>query len=103
MMIHAITVITLILRTVDSTAASKETNTKVAGYADDLFGAGSVEGLRKVWTFIQNEGPKYGYYQEATKSWLIVKKTNLEKAKLIFADTNIQVTTERRKHPGAID
>ena len=82
--------------------ASKEQNTKVAGYADDLFGAGSVEGLRKMWNFIQNEGPKYGYYQEATKSWLIVKKSSLEKAKQMFSGTSIQITSEGRKHLGAI-
>ena len=84
MMIYAITIIPLILRTVDSVVASNEPNTKAAGYADDLFGAGSIEGLHKMWTFIRNEGPKYGYYQEATKSWLIVKKTSLEKGKANF-------------------
>ena len=102
MMIYAITIIPLILRTVDSVVASNEPNTKAAGYADDLFGAGSIEGLHKMWTFIRNEGPKYEYYQEATKSWLIVKKTSLEKATQIFAHTDIQITTEGRKHLGAI-
>ena len=42
------------------------------------------------------------YYQEATKSWLVVKKTSLEKAMQIFAHTDIQITTEGRKHLGAI-
>ena len=61
MMIYAIMVIPLILRTVDSVIVSNEPNTKAVGYADDLFGAGFVEVLRKMWTFIRNKGPKYGY------------------------------------------
>ena len=55
-----------------------------------------------MWTFIESEGPKYGYYQETTKSWLIVKKEILEEARRIFADTNVQITSEGQKHLGAV-
>ena len=93
----------MILRNVDSVVASNEPYTEAAGYADDLFGAGSIEGLHKMWTFIRNEDPKYGYYQEATKSVVVdCKKNSLEKARQIIAHTGIQITTEGRKHLGAI-
>ena len=74
MMIYAITIIPLILRTVEALSNSNTKDTKAAGYADDFFGAGTIKGLRQIWTFIESEGPKYGYFQEATKSWLIVKE-----------------------------
>ena len=102
MMIYAIKIIPLILRTVEALSSSSTKNTKAAWYSDDFFGAGTIKGLRKMWTFIESEGSKYGYYQEATKSWLIVKEEILEEARRIFADTNVQIRSEGQKHLGAV-
>ena len=100
MFVYAIATIPLILKTVWQTEQAKE-NSKSAGYADDLFGAGSVRGLKKLWQYIKSEGPKYGYHQEESKTWLIVKPEFLSEAKLIFSDTAVNVTTNGRKHLGA--
>ena len=100
MFVYAIATIPLILRTVEH-LEGESTSTKSAAYADDIFGAGKIEGLRKMWDFIEREGPKYGYYQQAEKTWLIVKQKDLKKARQIFADTKVKITVEGKKHLGA--
>ena len=42
-----------------------------------------------------------GYYPNASKSWLVVKPEHLQKAEQIFEGTNIQITTDGKKHLGA--
>ena len=54
-----------------------------------------------MWDFIKNEGPKYGYFQEEKKTWLIVKPEFLSGAKQVFSNTGLNITTEGRKHLGA--
>ena len=44
----------------------------------------------------------YGYYPQPTKTWLIVKPSLREKAKQIFLDTDVMITTEGQKHLGAV-
>ena len=97
MLIYAIAVIPLILHAVKKLHGDK-TNTKAAGYADDLFGGGKIIGLRKMWDIIKDLGPEYGYYQQADKTWIIVKPQYLEEAQTIFQGTNIKITVEGRKH-----
>ena len=46
-------------------------------------------------------GPKFGYFPEPKKSWLIVKSDCFDKAIHVFNDTNIQITTQGRRHLGA--
>ena len=48
------------------------------------------------------EGKKFGYYVNGSKSWLIVKKKEkLEEAKAIFGST-VNITTEGKRHLGAV-
>ena len=47
--------------------------------------------------------PKYGYFPKASKSILKVKgMENLPKAKSVFKDSGIQITTEGDRHLGAV-
>ena len=46
-------------------------------------------------------GPKFGYYPEASKSWLIVKEKAKQRAFTVFKDTAIKITTEGQRHLGA--
>ena len=101
MFVYAIATIPLILHTV-STIEGNSMNTKTAGYADDIFGGGTIEGLRCMWDSIEQWGPEYGYFQQASKSWLIVKPQFVAKARKIFANTGVQITIEGKKHLGAV-
>ena len=47
-------------------------------------------------------GPKFGYFPEPKKSWLIVKSDCFDKAIHVFNDTNIQITTQGRRHLGVV-
>ena len=47
-------------------------------------------------------GPKFGYYPEESKSWLIVKEKAKQRAFTVFKDTAIKITTEGQRHLGAV-
>ena len=80
----------------------EDTNIKSAAYADDYFGAGSLKNLRVWWDRLEKIGPMYGYKANAGKTWLVVKKDKQQEAKEIFGNTAIQITTEGKKHLGAV-
>ena len=54
-----------------------------------------------MWDSIEKRGPDYGYYQQADKTWVIVKPKHLEEAQRIFSGTSIKITTKGKKHLGA--
>ena len=71
--------------------------------ADDATGAGSLESLKKWWINIIAEDASYGYCVNESKSWLILKnQTLLKKTESLFSDTKINVTTEGKRHLGAV-
>ena len=80
----------------------QETNVKSAAYADDYFGAGKIQNLKQWWNTLEDIGPLYGYSPNADKTWLIVKEGKEDEARRIFADTNIQITCEGKRHLGAV-
>ncbi len=72
-----------------------------AWYADDGTGVGKLEQLLQWWELIANKGPMYGYYANAKKTILIVKKQHEEKARKLFENTGITIETEGSRHLGA--
>ena len=48
-------------------------------YADDATASGNLSHLRTWWDTISTTGPDFGYYPNASKTWLIVKEGYLEK------------------------
>ena len=67
---------------------------KQVWYADDASGAGTCEDLRKWWDSLQVHGAGYGYYPNASKTHLVVKTEHAVRAREMFADTDINITTE---------
>ena len=74
---------------------------KQAWYADDATGAGSCEKLRHWWDEIVRLGPAYGYHPNSSKTYLIVKEEHESKAKELFADTDVHITINGKRHLGA--
>ena len=81
----------------NSASASKH-----VAFADDLNGIGTVESLKMLWSLLEGKGKKIGYYVNAKRSYLIVKEQYKDKAKEIFEDTSIKISTEGHRHLGSV-
>ena len=46
-------------------------------------------------------GPTYGYHPNSSKTYLIVKEEHESKAKELFADTDVHITINGKRHLGA--
>ena len=46
-------------------------------FADDAAAGGSMRSLLNFWNALLEEGPKFGYYANATKTWLVTKERYL--------------------------
>ena len=80
---------------------SLDTKLRRMAFADDFRGSGKLEEIRQWWGYIGSNGPKYGYYPNATKSWLVVKPEFLEEAERLFAGTGINISSEGRPYLGS--
>ena len=69
---------------------------KHVAFADDLTNAKKLEEIKIWWNVLMNEGPKYGYYRQPSKSILIVRQYYKEYAERIFTGSNIKITREAR-------
>ena len=73
----------------------------MVAYADGFSAANSMSSLKDWQDTLCKSGPKFGYFHEPTKSWLIAKCNCFDKAVHIFKDT-IQIATKGEKHHGAV-
>ena len=48
-------------------------------YSANVYAARNLQDLRRWWSVLTEIGPKFGYYPEPTKSWLLVKPCVSEK------------------------
>ena len=69
-------------------------------YADDASGAGKIHELREWWDQINIAGPKFGYFTNASKTWLVTKEDHLADAMVAFTDTDVKVTSDGRPYLG---
>ena len=74
---------------------------KQVWYADDASDSGSLPSLREWWDKLGSISPAFGYLVNASKTWLITKENNLYKAKDIFQDSGVKITSKRRPYLGA--
>ena len=75
---------------------------KAAAYADDLTAAGCIPELKYWWDQLCELGPKFGYFPQESKSWLIIKPEVKRNAKTIFQGSGLQITTEGKRHSCAL-
>ena len=69
-------------------------------YADDASAAGTINKLYQWWTQLTSLGPKFGYFANAVKTWLVTKEEHISTAAALFANTGVQVTSEGRPYLG---
>ena len=70
-----------------------EGNWKQIWYADDAAAVGKIANLRDWWDKLNASGPDFGYYPNATKTWLVTKRQSHDEANNLFAGTS-QVTAD---------
>ena len=77
-----------------------ETNTKKSFYEDDGAGAGTLETVHEWCTSLLAQGPKYGFFLNASKKILLVKSEHYERALQIIAGCGVNGTTEATTYLG---
>ena len=103
MAVYAIAVIPLMLMLLQITNRLPDKQTKMAAYADDFSAGGSLINIKHWWLALCDMCPKFGYFPEPSKCWLIVKPKLYKKILEIFSDdTEIKITMEGKRHLGAI-
>ena len=70
-------------------------------FTDDATAGGRLLDLRDWWDRLVSCGEDYRYSANASKTWLVVKPEHIAEAKVIFADSGVQITSEGRSHLGA--
>ena len=66
--------------------------TREFAFADDHAVAEKLADIKNFWVKLATIGSKYGHFPKSTKSYLL---------RTMFPDTNINITTDERKHLGA--
>ena len=74
---------------------------KQVWFADDATAAGKLISLREWWQHLAAHGPEIGYLPNASKTHLVVKPDLLDKAKKIFENTEVQISSQGQRHLGA--
>ena len=76
---------------------------KQVWFADDATAAGKLISLREWWQHLAAHGPEIGYLPNTSKTHLqlVVKPELLDKAKKIFENTEVQISSQGQRHLGA--
>ena len=70
-------------------------------FADDATAGGKLNNLREWWDCLTNAGPDYGYFPNASKTWLIVKQEYKDEAISTFEGIQVVITEEGKKYLGS--
>ena len=76
-------------------------NYKQVWFADDAAAVGRIVDLRVWWDRLSTSGPGFGYFPNASKTWLVTKEGLHDAAVSIFANTGVNVTPDGRPYLGA--
>eukprot|EP00978_Attheya_sp_CCMP212_P007142 scaffold16612_cov35-Attheya_sp.AAC.3 len=66
------------------------------GYTDDAGAGGTFDRIKVYFENLEEYGPKYGYFPDASKSILIVREHNVERAKEYFEEINFTIKSGYR-------
>ena len=69
-------------------------------YTDDATGAGKLSPLRSWWEKINELGPAFGYFPNASNSHVLVNAHLLSEGQETFEDTNLQIVTGGKEYLG---
>ena len=78
-----------LIKTVDSEC-------RQAWYAGDAVAVGKIADLNSWWDRLTNLGPDFGYFPNATKTWLITQEDFPTNAISSFVGTSVHLTSEGR-------
>ena len=88
------------LATLPLIAKTKTDGSKQAWFADDAAAGGILRSLRSWWDTLVENGPSFGYYPNALKTYLVVKPGKEDKARTIFEGMAVQITIVPRRSFG---
>ena len=63
-------------------------------FADDAGAGGRLLDLLNWWETLRQKGPKFSYFVNPPKTWLVVKEQHRMEAQKVFAASGIQITTQ---------
>ena len=75
---------------------------KQVWYADDSAAGSSVDNLKIWWDLLEEIGPLYGYFPNGSKTHLLVKPDAVERARVLFKGTGINISTEGKRYLGGV-
>ena len=96
MAMYALAIRPLIDKLIDA-----EPNARQVWFADDATAAGRLATLHQWWHHVTTIGPDFGYYPNASKTHLVAKPELVSKAKKMFENTEVQISTNGQRHLGA--
>ena len=100
MSIYAIALIPLFSMIMEIMSTSTDNTSEMVAYADDFTAGGTAKDLKYWWETLCEVGPKFGYYSEACKAWLIVKNDFYQIANTTFKSTKVNVISNGKRHLG---
>ena len=89
------------IRTIPIICQLSHENIVQVWYADDASAGGRLQSIQTWWDKLVQHGPAYGYFPNASKSWLIVKDAKLSEAHAVFQGSGIPITSEGKRYLGA--
>ena len=81
---------------IENSELNDNTNRTQNWYADDSACLADFRSILEWLKLLMSEGPKFGYFPEPDKSYLVVHADFIDEAKLIFADLNVNIVTGQR-------
>ena len=78
----------------------KNANTTQCWFADDAAAGARLLCLRQWWDSLTKVGPKFGYFPNGIKTYLVTKPGKIDEATELFSDTDVHVTCAGRRYLG---